>query len=36
MKDYPVERYFRDAQVINVLGSTPIQGKEVTAKETIG
>lgn len=36
MKDYPVERYFRDAQVINVLCSTPVDEKENIAKETIG
>ena len=34
MKDYPVERYFRDAQVINVLCSTPIQEQENIAKLT--
>lgn len=36
MKDYPVERYFRDAQVINVLCNTPADEKERIAKETIG
>ncbi len=36
MKDYPVERYFRDAQVINVLCSTPADEKEKIVKETIG
>ncbi len=36
MKDYPMERYFRDAQVINVLCSTPAIEKEKIAKETIG
>ncbi|UCC12703.1 MAG: acyl-CoA dehydrogenase family protein [candidate division WOR-3 bacterium] len=36
MKDYPVERYFRDAQVINVLCSTPADDKEFIAKHTIG
>lgn len=36
MKDYPVERYFRDAQVINVLCSTPAEEKENIVKETIG
>ena len=36
MKDYPVERFFRDAQVINVIGGTPAMHKEVIAKETIG
>jgi butyryl-CoA dehydrogenase len=35
MKDYPVERFFRDAQVINVLCSTPVQIKEIIAKYTI-
>jgi len=29
MKDYPVERYFRDAQMINVICSTPDEDKEV-------
>lgn len=36
MKDYPVERYFRDAQVINVICSTPVEEKENIARETIG
>jgi alkylation response protein AidB-like acyl-CoA dehydrogenase len=36
MKDYPVERYFRDAQVVNVIGGTPAMQKELIAKETIG
>ena len=36
MKDYPVERYFRDAQVINVLCSTPADDKEFIAEHTIG
>lgn len=36
MKDYPVERYFRDAQVINVLLSTPAEEKEFIVKETLG
>ena len=36
MKDYPIERYFRDAQVINVLCSTPADEKEKIAKEAIG
>jgi alkylation response protein AidB-like acyl-CoA dehydrogenase len=36
MKDYPVERYFRDAQVINVICSTPVEEKENIAKTTIG
>jgi len=35
MKDYPVERYFRDAQVINVLCSTPLQEKENIIKQII-
>jgi alkylation response protein AidB-like acyl-CoA dehydrogenase len=35
IKDYPVERYFRDAQVVNVLCSTPLQIKEIIAKHTI-
>jgi alkylation response protein AidB-like acyl-CoA dehydrogenase len=36
MKDYPVERYFRDAQVVNIIGGTPDMHKEIIAKETIG
>lgn len=36
MKDYPIERYFRDAQVINIICSTPTEDKEFIAKETIG
>ena len=36
MEDYPVERYFRDAQVINVLCSTTAEEKENIARETIG
>jgi alkylation response protein AidB-like acyl-CoA dehydrogenase len=36
MKDYPVERYFRDAQVINVLGDSPAEEKENIVRETIG
>lgn len=36
MKDYPVERYFRDAQVMNVLCSTPADDKEYIAKLTLG
>ncbi len=36
MKDYPVERYFRDAQVINVLCRTPTEEKEFIVQETIG
>jgi alkylation response protein AidB-like acyl-CoA dehydrogenase len=35
MKDYPVERFFRDAQVINVLCSTPFQDKEQIVASTI-
>jgi butyryl-CoA dehydrogenase len=35
MKDYPVERFFRDAQVINVLCSTPADDKEFIAQLTI-
>lgn len=33
MKDYPVERYFRDAQMLNVICSTPDEDKEVIVKE---
>lgn len=36
MKDYPVERFFRDAQVVNVIGGTPYAQKEIIASETIG
>ena len=36
MKDYPAERYFRDAQVINVLGDTAIEEKENIVRETTG
>ncbi|KPK68639.1 hypothetical protein AMJ87_11570 [candidate division WOR_3 bacterium SM23_60] len=36
MKDYPVERYFRDAQVINVLCNRPTDEKERIAKHAIG
>jgi len=36
MKDYPVERYFRDAQVINILCSTAREEKENIVRETIG
>ncbi|MBN2619526.1 acyl-CoA dehydrogenase family protein [candidate division WOR-3 bacterium] len=36
MKDYPVERYFRDAQTVNVIGGTPAMHKELIAQETIG
>lgn len=35
MKDYPAERYFRDAQMINVICSTPDENKEIIAKGTI-
>lgn len=35
VKDYPAERYFRDAQMLNVICSTPSQQKEVIAKEVI-
>jgi butyryl-CoA dehydrogenase len=35
IKDYPVERYFRDAQMINVVCSTPDEDKEMIAKEII-
>ena len=35
MKDYPAERYFRDAQMINVVCSTPDEDKEVIVKEII-
>jgi len=36
IRDYPVERFFRDAQVVNVIGGTPAMHKEIIAKETIG
>ncbi len=36
MKDYPVERYFRDSLVINVLCNTPADEKENIVKEAIG
>jgi len=29
MKDYPAERYFRDAQMLNVICSTPDEDKEI-------
>ncbi len=32
MKDYPAERYFRDAQMLNVICSTPDEDKEIIAK----
>ena len=35
MKDYPVERYFRDAQMINVICSTPDEDKETIVKGVI-
>jgi butyryl-CoA dehydrogenase len=35
MKDYPAERYFRDAQMLNVICSTPDEDKEIIAKNTI-
>ena len=35
MKDYPVERYFRDAQMINVICSTPDEDKERIVKELV-
>ncbi len=35
MKDYPVERYFRDAQMINVLFHTPIELEEEIVKNSI-
>ncbi len=35
IKDYPAERYFRDAQMLNVICSTPSQEKERIAKEVI-
>jgi alkylation response protein AidB-like acyl-CoA dehydrogenase len=36
MKDYPVERLFRDAHVLNVIGSRPDMEKERIAKDIIG
>ncbi len=33
MKDYPAERYFRDAQMLNVICSKPDEDKEVIVKE---
>jgi butyryl-CoA dehydrogenase len=33
MKDYPAERYFRDAQMLNVICSTPDEDKETIVKE---
>jgi alkylation response protein AidB-like acyl-CoA dehydrogenase len=35
MKDYPIERYFRDAQVITVMCNNPADEKEFITKETI-
>lgn len=35
MKDYPVERYFRDAQVSRVLFSSNIETEELIASQTI-
>ncbi|MBE0433816.1 acyl-CoA dehydrogenase family protein [candidate division WOR-3 bacterium] len=35
MKDYPAERFFRDAQMINVICSTPDEDKEIIAKGTL-
>ena len=35
IKDYPAERYFRDAQMINVISAAPSSEKEVIAKEVI-
>jgi len=32
MKDYPAERYFRDAQMLNVVCSTPDEDKEIIAE----
>lgn len=32
MKDYPAERYFRDAQMLNVICSTPDEDKELIVK----
>lgn len=34
IKDYPAERYFRDAQMLNVVCSTPDEDKETIVKET--
>ncbi len=36
MKDYPVERYFRDAQVVNILGDRPDVIKEHIVKDILG
>jgi alkylation response protein AidB-like acyl-CoA dehydrogenase len=35
MKDYPTERYFRDAQMINVICSTPDEDKEVIVEGAV-
>jgi butyryl-CoA dehydrogenase len=35
MKDYPAERYFRDARMLNVVCSTPDEDKEIIAKNII-
>jgi alkylation response protein AidB-like acyl-CoA dehydrogenase len=32
MKDYPAERYFRDAHMLNVICSTPDEDKEIIMK----
>ncbi len=35
MKDYPVERYFRDAQMVNVICGTPIELQEEIVRNSI-
>lgn len=35
MKDYPAERYFRDAQMLNVICSTPDEDKETIVQERV-
>jgi len=35
IKDYPAERYFRDAQMLNVICSTPDEDKETIVQEII-
>ncbi len=35
MKDYPAERYFRDAQMLNAICSTPEEDKEIIAENII-
>jgi butyryl-CoA dehydrogenase len=35
IKDYPAERYFRDAHMINVVCSTPDEDKELIVKEML-